>query len=224
MLTWSLHFIDLETYGAESLRCLCEWFCLWFQPDVVWFCVVPQDDSDAWKFRSTCASAGSDEIGETDNIVWYNLYIQLTDEKPPFWNEATAACLVDPKIERNYPRLLFVGNTQQSFRNAFDLRKLYLCAALHVALIWWIVTCCSRLDSPQWRTIDELGLPFEVIRLSAEIADVRKQLLTLGWSQKLKLKHWRQIDTNDKFYPLAKFAAGGTYSYLLNWFLNLISE
>ena len=101
MLTWSLHFIDLETYGAESLRCLCEWFCLWFQPDVVWFCVVPQDDSDAWKFRSTCASAGSDEIGETDNIVWYNLYIQLTDEKPPFWNEATAACLVDPKIEVN---------------------------------------------------------------------------------------------------------------------------
>ena len=164
-------------------------------------------------FRSTCASSGSDEIAESNNIVWYILLNKIYQtilfeyEKPPFWNEATAACLVDPKIERNYPRLLFVGNTQQSFRNAFDLRKLYLCAALHVALIWWIVTCCSRLDSPQWRTIDELGLPFEVIRLSAEIADVRKQLLTLGWSQKLKLKHWRQIDTNDKFYPLAKLAS-----------------
>ena len=29
----------------------------------------------------------------------YIYFIQLTYEKPPFWNEATAACLVDPKLE-----------------------------------------------------------------------------------------------------------------------------
>ena len=84
------------------------WMMLFlFRPKILLCCVVPQDDSDA--IYSVPPVPVLDHmrlliikyyLSHQSHLIQYRLiFIQLTDEKPPFWNEATAACLADPKIE-----------------------------------------------------------------------------------------------------------------------------